>query len=125
MPTTRTETTTEPVLLQAGLVLRYPTQEIVPFVHADVGAVRLGGPVHEPYTWGPALTAAAVSITTRLCLAGISACVWSKPIMNIPCGFWAAGTVSDGWAGQSGCGSSECRVAMACGQHHSAAAGDL
>ena len=39
------------------MVLRYPTQEIVPFVHADAGGVRLGGPVHEPYTWGPALTA--------------------------------------------------------------------
>ena len=35
-----------------GLVFRYPTQDIVPFVHADVGAVRLGGPYHQPYTWG-------------------------------------------------------------------------
>jgi hypothetical protein len=41
---------------QAGLVFRYPWQEITPFVHADAGAVRLGGPYKEPYTWGPALT---------------------------------------------------------------------
>jgi hypothetical protein len=42
---------------QLGLVFRYPTAEITPFVHADAGFVRLGGPVHEPYTYGPALTA--------------------------------------------------------------------
>jgi outer membrane protein OmpA-like peptidoglycan-associated protein len=38
-----------------GLVFRYPTEDIVPFVHADVGAARLGGPFKEPYTWGPTL----------------------------------------------------------------------
>ncbi len=41
---------------QAGLVFRYPTAEITPFVHADAGGVRLGGPYKQPYTWGPALT---------------------------------------------------------------------
>ena len=41
---------------QLGMVFRYPTAEITPFVHADAGYVRLGGPVHEPYTYGPALT---------------------------------------------------------------------
>ncbi len=41
---------------QAGLVFRYPTREITPFVHADAGGVRLGGPYKQPYTWGPALT---------------------------------------------------------------------
>jgi hypothetical protein len=41
---------------QLGLIFRYPTAEITPFVHADAGFVRLGGPVHEPYTYGPALT---------------------------------------------------------------------
>jgi hypothetical protein len=41
---------------QMGLVFRYPTTEITPFVHADAGAVRLGGPYLQPYTWGPALT---------------------------------------------------------------------
>ena len=39
----------------AGLVFRYPTGDITPFVHADAGAVKLGGAVHEPYTWGPEL----------------------------------------------------------------------
>jgi outer membrane protein OmpA-like peptidoglycan-associated protein len=39
-----------------GLVFRYPWEEITPWVHGEAGAVRLGGPVHEPYTWGPALT---------------------------------------------------------------------
>ena len=38
-----------------GVVVRYPTEQIVPFVHGDAGGVRLGGPVHEPYTWGPAI----------------------------------------------------------------------
>ena len=42
---------------QVGMVFRYPTAEITPFVHADAGFNRLGGPVHEPYTFGPALTA--------------------------------------------------------------------
>ena len=39
----------------AGLVFRYPTADITPFVHADAGAVKLGGAVKEPYTWGPEL----------------------------------------------------------------------
>jgi len=38
------------------MIFRYPTAEITPFVHADAGFVRLGGPYHEPYTYGPALT---------------------------------------------------------------------
>jgi hypothetical protein len=42
---------------QLGIVFRYPTAEITPFVHADAGFNRLGGPVHQPYTYGPALTA--------------------------------------------------------------------
>jgi outer membrane protein OmpA-like peptidoglycan-associated protein len=41
---------------ELGMVFRYPTAEITPFVHADAGFNRLGGPVHEPYTFGPALT---------------------------------------------------------------------
>lgn len=40
----------------AGPVFRFPTSEVTPFVHALAGAVRGGGPYHEPYTWGPALT---------------------------------------------------------------------
>jgi len=46
---------------QAGLIARYPMQGMVPFVHALAGAVRIGGPndepyTYHPYTWGPALT---------------------------------------------------------------------
>ena len=43
-----------------GLIARYPTQGMTPFVHAMAGAVKLGGPnatpfVSHPYRWGPAL----------------------------------------------------------------------
>jgi len=52
-------------LLQAGPVFRLPGQYVTFFGHAMAGAARLGGPnsnvpgatYHEPYTWGPALTA--------------------------------------------------------------------
>lgn len=40
-----------------GIVFRYPTEDVTPFVHFEAGAVRLGGPFKQPYTWGPALTA--------------------------------------------------------------------
>ncbi len=40
-----------------GIVFRYPTEDVTPFVHFEGGAVRLGGPTKQPYTWGPALTA--------------------------------------------------------------------
>jgi hypothetical protein len=40
----------------AGLIFRYPTADITPFAHALVGAAYVGGPEHEPNTWGPALT---------------------------------------------------------------------
>jgi outer membrane protein OmpA-like peptidoglycan-associated protein len=43
-------------IASGGIVFRYPTQDITPFVHAEAGAVRLGGPFKQPYTWGPALT---------------------------------------------------------------------
>ena len=43
-------------VISGGIVFRYPTQDITPFVHAEAGAVRLGGPFKQPYTWGPALT---------------------------------------------------------------------
>jgi outer membrane protein OmpA-like peptidoglycan-associated protein len=41
----------------AGIVFRYPTQDITPFVHFEGGAVKLGGAAKEPYTFGPAITA--------------------------------------------------------------------
>jgi outer membrane protein OmpA-like peptidoglycan-associated protein len=52
-------------LLQAGPIFRLPTQDVTFFAHGMAGAARLGGPnnnnpasfEHEPYMWGPALTA--------------------------------------------------------------------
>lgn len=52
-------------LLQAGPIFRLPGQYVTFFGHAMAGAARLGGPnsevpgavYHEPYNWGPALTA--------------------------------------------------------------------
>ncbi len=43
--------------LAGGLIARFPTADITPFVHGLVGGARVGGPEHEPYKWGPALTA--------------------------------------------------------------------
>ncbi len=47
--------------ISGGIIFRYPTQGMIPFVHALVGTARLGGPnaepfVAHPYRWGPALT---------------------------------------------------------------------
>ncbi|HEV2272587.1 MAG TPA: OmpA family protein [Acidobacteriaceae bacterium] len=39
-----------------GLIFRYPMEGMTPFAHGDVGAVKLGGPYKQPYTWGTALT---------------------------------------------------------------------
>src|SRR5579859_1918393 len=43
--------------IAAGLVARFPTADITPFIHGLVGVARVGGPDHEPPKWGPALTA--------------------------------------------------------------------
>ena len=43
--------------LAGGLVARFPTADITPFIHGLVGGARMGGPDHEPFRWGPALTA--------------------------------------------------------------------
>lgn len=40
-----------------GIIFRFPTGDITPFVHALVGAARVGGPDFNPYRWGPDLTA--------------------------------------------------------------------
>ncbi|HEY0760475.1 MAG TPA: hypothetical protein VGD59_14585 [Acidisarcina sp.] len=43
---------------QAGLIFRYPTDMgFTPWVHGLAGAVYGGGPDHQKYTFGPALTA--------------------------------------------------------------------
>jgi outer membrane protein OmpA-like peptidoglycan-associated protein len=39
-----------------GIIFRYPTEDITPFVHALVGAALVGGPDFNPNTWGPDLT---------------------------------------------------------------------
>jgi hypothetical protein len=39
-----------------GLILRFPSGNITPFVHGLVDAERIGGPYYEPNTWGPGLT---------------------------------------------------------------------
>src|SRR6202789_3218174 len=41
---------------QLAMIFRYPTAESTPFVYADSGFVRPGGPYVQPYTYGPALT---------------------------------------------------------------------
>ncbi len=43
--------------IQGGLIFRFPTEEITPFIHGLVGGADVQGPQHEPYHWGPALTA--------------------------------------------------------------------
>jgi outer membrane protein OmpA-like peptidoglycan-associated protein len=40
------------VTLSAGVIARYPTAEMTPFIHALVGTPRIGGPNYQPYTWG-------------------------------------------------------------------------
>ena len=45
------------IIPSAGLIFRFPTEDITPFVHGLVGGARIGGPQHEPYNWGVALTA--------------------------------------------------------------------
>ena len=40
-----------------GLVARFPSGNITPFVHGLVGAAMVDGPYHERYKWGPDLTA--------------------------------------------------------------------
>ena len=42
--------------LGGGLIARYPTGDITPFVHALVDADRIEGPDHNGPKWGPGLT---------------------------------------------------------------------
>jgi len=43
--------------ISGGMIFRFPTETITPFVHGLVGGVYGMGPEHEPYKWGPDLTA--------------------------------------------------------------------
>jgi len=40
-----------------GLIARFPTSHFTPFLHALGGGALVDGPVHEPYKWGPDVTA--------------------------------------------------------------------
>jgi outer membrane protein OmpA-like peptidoglycan-associated protein len=42
--------------VNTGLIMRYPTTEITPFIHGLVGAMDVDGPEHEARKWGMALT---------------------------------------------------------------------
>ena len=39
-----------------GIIFRYPTEDITPFVHGLVGGALINGPDFNPNTWGPDLT---------------------------------------------------------------------
>jgi hypothetical protein len=41
----------------AGVIVRFPTADITPFIHALVGADTVGGPHYQANTWGPVITA--------------------------------------------------------------------
>ena len=43
--------------LAGGLIARFPTADVTPFIHGLVGGARVNGPDHEPFRWGPLLTA--------------------------------------------------------------------
>jgi hypothetical protein len=43
--------------LAGGLIARTPGQHITPFLHGLVGGAVVGGPQHQPFKWGPDLTA--------------------------------------------------------------------
>ncbi len=40
-----------------GLILRYPTEKFTPFMHVTGGGAMVDGPVHNPFTWGPNVSA--------------------------------------------------------------------
>ncbi len=39
-----------------GIIFRFPTEEITPFIHGLVGGAQVNGPDKNPSTWGPDLT---------------------------------------------------------------------
>ena len=44
------------VTLAGGVIFRFPSRAITPFVHALAGGAMVGGPDHNPNTWGPDAT---------------------------------------------------------------------
>ncbi len=58
IPETGTEANNDGFLtVSGGVIARFPIGRITPFVHALAGGVMIDGPVHNPFTWGPNLTA--------------------------------------------------------------------
>jgi hypothetical protein len=45
------------ITIAGGLIARYPTGNITPFVHALVGSTQVNGPYYNPNRWGPSITA--------------------------------------------------------------------
>jgi hypothetical protein len=45
------------VTVAGGVIFRFPSGAITPFVHALGGGAMVGGPDHNPNTWGPDVTA--------------------------------------------------------------------
>ncbi len=45
------------VTVAGGLIVRFPSDKFTPFLHALGGGAMVGGPDHEPNTWGPDVTA--------------------------------------------------------------------
>jgi len=43
--------------VSGGIVARFPKGRLTPFAHALAGGALVDGPVHNPFTWGPNLTA--------------------------------------------------------------------
>jgi outer membrane protein OmpA-like peptidoglycan-associated protein len=43
--------------VSGGVIFRFPSKDITPFIHALVGGARVDGPDHNAYTWGVDLTA--------------------------------------------------------------------
>ncbi len=43
--------------LAGGIIGRYPAGDLTPFIHGLVGGARIDGPYHNPFRWGPDLTA--------------------------------------------------------------------
>jgi len=43
--------------VEGGMVYRIPKKHLTPYVHLLGGSAYVGGPSHEPYVWGPGVTA--------------------------------------------------------------------
>jgi len=43
--------------VSGGLIARYPTGNFTPWGHVLGGGVLIDGPIHNPFTWGPVITA--------------------------------------------------------------------